>query len=79
MSPEIKGFGCNETLFRLHAFVDRELTEVEMTEVQHHLDDCPPCEKHFHFEAEVKRLVHNKGCPERAPEHLVHRILKNLQ
>jgi mycothiol system anti-sigma-R factor len=78
MKP-MKGFGCNETLFRLHAYVDRELTEVEMIEVKQHLDDCPPCEKHFLFEEQVKRLVHNKGCPERAPEDLITKILKSLR
>jgi mycothiol system anti-sigma-R factor len=79
MKPDGKGFGCDETLVRLHGYVDRELSEAEMLEVQTHLDDCPPCDKHFHFEAQVKLLVHNKGCTERAPEHLVNRILDNLR
>jgi mycothiol system anti-sigma-R factor len=71
-------FGCNDVVVRLHSYVDRELTEHEMTQVRQHLDDCPPCEQHFVFEEGVKRLVHTKGCPERAPAHLIHKILANL-
>jgi mycothiol system anti-sigma-R factor len=72
-------FGCDDTLNVLHSYVDRELSDSEMTLVQQHLDDCPPCEKHFTFEAHVKRLVHSKGCPERAPEQLIKRILTSFR
>ena len=72
-------FSCNETMERLHSYVDRELNAHEMGEVRKHLEDCPPCEKHFEFNAHVKMLVHNKGCPEKAPESLVARILANFR
>ena len=72
-------YNCNETMERLHSYVDRELNTFEMTEVQKHLDDCPPCEKHFAFEADVKRLVHNKGCPETAPQALLEKILGSFK
>lgn len=71
-------FGCDDVVVRLHSYVDRELTEVELAQVRTHLDDCPPCEKHFTFEESVKRLVHTKGCPERAPAELIDKILANL-
>ena len=79
MKSEHPGFGCSETMVRLHTYVDRELNETEMVEVQRHLDDCPPCAKHFFFEEDVKRLVHNKACPERAPQDLIAKILSRLQ
>jgi mycothiol system anti-sigma-R factor len=70
---------CNDTLSRLHTYVDRELSPKEMAEVRSHLDGCPPCAQHFTFEEHVKRLVHSKACPERAPEQLIRRILSNLR
>ena len=74
-----EGFGCHDALNVLHSYVDRELTEVDLVVVQQHLDDCPPCAKHFHFEEDVKRLVHNKACPERAPQELIARILTSFK
>jgi mycothiol system anti-sigma-R factor len=64
---------------RLHSYVDRELNAFEMGEVKKHLDDCPPCEKHFEFNSHVKTLVHNKGCPEKAPATLVSKILGSFK
>lgn len=72
-------YDCEETLARLHQYVDRELSEVEIVEVRHHLADCPPCERHFEFEERLKLLVHRNACPERAPEQLVDRILGSLK
>jgi mycothiol system anti-sigma-R factor len=64
---------------KLHSYVDRELTTVELQEVRVHLEDCPPCARHFDFEEHMKQLVHRKACPEVAPEHLLSRILANLK
>jgi mycothiol system anti-sigma-R factor len=79
MKSENQGFGCSESMVRLHAYVDRELSKAEWAEVQRHLDDCPPCAKHFVFEEDVKRLVHNKACPERAPQELIVKILTSFK
>lgn len=49
---------CDETLALLHAYVDRELSDAEALEVHYHLDRCPPCRDHFHFDRTLKRLVH---------------------
>jgi len=72
-------YSCDQTMERLHSYVDRELNDFEMAEVKKHLDDCPPCEQHFEFNLQVKRLVHTKGCPEKAPKALVERILSNFK
>ena len=42
----------------------------EIRKVKAHLDDCPPCEQVFNFEAEMKRLVRKECCTDDAPAHL---------
>jgi mycothiol system anti-sigma-R factor len=79
MKSESEGFHCSDAMVRLYSYVDRELSEVEMVQVQRHLEDCPPCAKHFVFEEDVKRLVHMKACTERAPHELIAKILANLK
>jgi mycothiol system anti-sigma-R factor len=64
---------------KLHGYVDRELTTVELLAVKQHLDDCPPCQRHFDFEEQMKQLVHRKACPERAPQELLNKILGSLR
>ncbi|HXO66822.1 MAG TPA: mycothiol system anti-sigma-R factor [Candidatus Dormibacteraeota bacterium] len=72
-------FDCDETMERLDSYVDRELNDFEMVEVRKHLEDCPPCEKHFQFNSRVKVLVHTKGCTEKAPPELLRKILGDLK
>ncbi len=70
---------CGWAMDRLHEYVDRELSDTEMAEVQQHLEDCPPCGRHFHFQEQLKVLVYRKACPEKAPAHLVSRIIENIR
>jgi len=70
---------CEGTMQRLHEYVDRELSPTELGAVKQHLEDCPPCQRHFDFEEQLKLLVHRKACPERAPGQLLNRILGNLR
>jgi mycothiol system anti-sigma-R factor len=63
-------FDCDETMDRLSKYVDRELSENEAQMVRIHLDDCPPCEKVFDFQAELKRLVRKECCADDAPSRL---------
>ncbi|HEY8740965.1 MAG TPA: mycothiol system anti-sigma-R factor [Candidatus Dormibacteraeota bacterium] len=70
---------CAGAMDKLHSYVDRELTEVELSEVRRHLEDCPPCQRHFDFEVQLKLLVHRKACPETAPQHLLTKVLGNLK
>ena len=70
---------CRMAMAKLEPFVDRELSELEMVEVRHHLEDCPPCQHYFEFQERLKMLVY-RGCSEdRAPEQLVSRILDKLK
>lgn len=48
---------CGECHERLDQYADRELTDRELAEVKQHLDDCPPCEDRFQFNAGMRKLV----------------------
>ena len=61
---------CDETMGRLALYLDRELSDKEVGEVKHHLDDCPPCGQVFDFQAELKRLVRKECCTDDAPARL---------
>jgi mycothiol system anti-sigma-R factor len=69
---------CKETVARLQTFLDRELSEVEIREVELHLRRCPPCLNMFDFEKELKLLVQRRACPESAPASLRERIRGQL-
>jgi mycothiol system anti-sigma-R factor len=70
---------CGGAMDKLHSYVDRELTQVELGEVRRHLEDCPPCARHFDFEEQLKLLVHRKACPETAPQQLLSKILASIK
>ena len=70
---------CASAKERLNAFVDRELSEVEMLQVRAHLDNCIDCDECFEFHEHLKTLIRAKGCPEIAPTTLAARIIKQLR
>jgi len=70
---------CAQAMEFLYPYLDRELTAEERVEVRRHLDTCPPCEDHFVFEEKLKLLVHDKACPEHAPQALLGKILNSLK
>lgn len=67
---------CYETVARLHLYIDRELSAVEVAVVRQHLTDCPHCECRFHFDEGVKRLIHERCTIERAPARLREAVLR---
>ncbi len=67
---------CFETVARLHLYIDRELSVDEVEIVQQHLTACPYCECRFHFDMQVKRLIHERCTIERAPEHLREAVMR---
>ena len=64
------GDHCEQTMRRLSTYIDRELSEAEVRKVKAHLDDCPPGEQVFDFQAEMKRLVRKECCTDDAPMRL---------
>jgi len=61
---------CGDCLENLDSYLDRELTDAELSEVQRHMADCPPCEDLYKLHVNMKRLV--KVCCDQgeAPAHL---------
>ena len=64
------GDRCEKTIQQLSGYIDRELSDVEVRRVKEHLDDCPPCEQVFEFQAGMKRLVRRECCTDEAPVRL---------
>lgn len=67
---------CVETTARLHLYIDRELTTEEVMIVQQHLSGCPNCECRFHFDLQLKRLLHERCTIQRAPAHLREAVMR---
>lgn len=66
---------CRMTIERLYPYLDRELSEQEIEEVADHLRRCPPCARHFAFEAGMLSFVSDACKSVKAPPDLVARIL----
>jgi mycothiol system anti-sigma-R factor len=73
---------CGECLERLYAYLDRELSPTEVTEVRSHLDDCGGCKDSFVIEQRF--LEHVRDCctgeqGDKAPTELRSRIVTRLR
>ena len=66
---------CYEAVARLHLYIDRELNAEEIVTVQQHLSHCSSCECRFHFNVQLRRLIHKRCTIERAPTHLREAVL----
>jgi mycothiol system anti-sigma-R factor len=69
---------CDDALHELYGYLDGELTAERRNDIQHHLDDCPPCYEAFDFEAEL-RLVIARKCTETVPDSLKQRIAEAIR
>ncbi|MGI8685159.1 MAG: mycothiol system anti-sigma-R factor [Acidimicrobiales bacterium] len=78
MTDESAQHRCAVAVERLYHFLDRELDDASMADVQRHLDDCLPCLEAFDFEAEL-RLVIARKCRVEVPEMVRIRIWKAIQ
>ena len=70
---------CQEAARRLHGFLDKELNEAEIVEVQGHLDSCDECKSKFRFEASFRRVVMKRSSEQGAPASLKQRIADRLR
>jgi mycothiol system anti-sigma-R factor len=68
---------CDESIERLYAYLDGELTDERRTEIARHLDLCSPCVQAFGFEAELRKVIASR-CKDRVPESLVSRVAAAL-
>src|SRR5947209_18980051 len=63
----LMGDHCEQAMRKLSVYIDRELSDAEVRKVKAHLEDCPPCEQVFDFQAELKLLVRKECCADDAP------------
>ena len=68
---------CDHAMYRVYEYLDGELTVWRRRAIARHLDECPPCAKGFHFEAELRQIVASK-CSEKVPHDLRARIAAAL-
>jgi mycothiol system anti-sigma-R factor len=69
---------CSEVLERVFFFIDNELDEANLSQIQRHLDECGPCLEKYDLERTVKALV-ARSCSEHAPESLRTKVLLRIQ
>jgi len=54
---------CKDCADKLDRFVDRELNDTEVLELQLHLEGCPDCEDQYELQTHLQRLVrHSCDC-----------------
>lgn len=70
---------CVEAAARLHLYIDRELSDEEVTIIQQHLVGCPRCECRFQFNLHLKRLIHERCTIVHAPAHLREAVMRLAQ
>lgn len=73
MGTGASGADCSDSIERLYAYLDGELTDERRSEIKRHLDECPPCGGAFDFEAELRAVIASR-CKDHVPEALRERI-----
>jgi anti-sigma factor (TIGR02949 family) len=51
------GCGCGDCEEMMQPYMDRMLTDEQYAEAKQHLEDCPPCDKRYKFEEELRQFV----------------------
>ena len=74
-----RGMSCEQAYREVYQFLDRELSDDELTTVRQHLDDCPPCAHLFQFEGTIVRYVRERGARETCPAAVVKSILTGFR
>jgi len=67
---------CTECVEKLYPYLDRQLSDEEIVEVQRHLERCPPCADHFRFEQGILTRIHQVCREVEVPPDLVERVRK---
>jgi mycothiol system anti-sigma-R factor len=66
---------CEEARELITALVDEELTQVERSSIEAHLDNCPRCQWAYEQERALKKEIHRVGLSISAPADLKRKIL----
>ena len=72
-------FSCEEAFRRLGDYLDRELSDSEMTLIDEHLEICAGCAREFAFERSILNGVRSKLREVELPEDLHARIARILE
>jgi anti-sigma factor (TIGR02949 family) len=51
------GCGCDDCEKMMQPYMDRVLSEQEITEAQEHLERCPHCDRRYKFEEDLRHYV----------------------
>jgi mycothiol system anti-sigma-R factor len=74
----MSGLSCEQAVELLMDFLKRELPPDVAQAMQHHLEQCKPCEQHAQFETRFVLIVGNRLGKEPCPDRLKDRILDSL-
>jgi anti-sigma factor (TIGR02949 family) len=69
---------CDEAVAELYAFLDGELDDAVLIQVETHLRRCSPCLEAFDFEADLRRVIAAK-CSEQVPPDIKARFCGMLR
>jgi mycothiol system anti-sigma-R factor len=69
---------CETALENLYLFLDEEIDNASIGEIQAHIDNCSSCLTAYDLERVVKALV-SRSCAEKAPEPLRERVLFSIR
>jgi mycothiol system anti-sigma-R factor len=67
------GCGCDDCESMMQPYIDGMLSDAEVAEAREHLADCPPCEKRYRFEEDLRHFV-RVAVDEPMPESLRARL-----
>ncbi len=73
-----QGYDCAKALERMAFFIDRELADADLEDIQPHINECAPCLSSHDLERTVKALV-ARSCREQAPQELRARVLVRIR
>ncbi len=70
---------CRDCVRALNPFIDRELSDDDITHVRQHLKECAGCLHIYEFEESVRRLVRVRCMEQAAPAALRAKISQRLE
>jgi anti-sigma factor (TIGR02949 family) len=74
----MSGLSCEQVVELLMDFLKREVPPDVAAAVQHHLDECNPCDQHARFETRFVFIVSDRLGKDCCPERLKGKILDAL-
>jgi len=76
--PVPESHDCEHVLERVYEFIDNELDTASSDAIRNHLVACEPCLERFDVEQAVKSLVRKRCGGDKAPGHLLEKVLGQL-